>query len=173
LNSIWTVGHSNHPLEKFLSILTAHNIDIVTDIRRFPASRKWPHFNRSALAESLPAHGIGYAGLSELGGRRSPRPGSPHTAWRVAAFRGYADFMQTDEFDAALRELIRLLEEKTTVFCCTEAVFWRCHRQLVSDALLVHGYRIGHIFNASKVEAHKLTKFLKADGMRLTYPCLL
>jgi uncharacterized protein (DUF488 family) len=94
-------------------------------------------------------------------------------AWRNDGFRGYADYMQTREFESALGELIRLVKEKMTVYCCTEAVFWRCHRQLVSDALLARGYRVGHIFNAAKVEPHSLTKFVKLEGRRLTYPSLL
>ena len=109
--------------------------------------------------------------MKSLGGLRKPLKDSAlNAAWKNSGFRAYADYMQTPEFETVLSALVELLEEKTTVYCCTEAVFWRCHRQLVSDALLVRGYRIGHIFNASKVEEHKLTEFAKAEGRRLTYP---
>ena len=110
--------------------------------------------------------------MKSLGGLRKPAKDSTNTAWKNAGFRGYADDMQIAEFDASLSELVRLLSETRTVYCCTEAVFWRCHRQLVSDALLVRGYRVGHIFSATKVEEHKLTNFLKAEGVRVTYPSL-
>jgi len=166
---IWTVGHSNHPLEKFLAILASHNINIVADIRRFPASRKWPHFNRSALAESLPAHGIGYAGLPELGGRRTPRPDSPHTAWRVAAFRGYADFMDTPEFQAGLTRLIAAAAGKPAAILCAEALPWRCHRSLVADALTVRGWQVFDIMNEKEARPHRLPEFARVEGTRVIY----
>ena len=170
----YSLGFSNRAWDETLQILDVFRIQRLVDIRTLPGSKHTPQFNLEHLAQALPRAGVEYIHMKNLGGLRKPvKDSTVNAAWQNSGFRGYADYMQTDEFDAALRELIRLLEEKTTVFCCTEAVFWRCHRQLVSDALLVQGYRIGHIFNASKVEAHKLTKFLKADGMRLTYPCLL
>src|SRR5205823_11774639 len=115
-----------------------------------------------------------FRSMKSLGGLRKPvKDSTVNSAWLNSGFRGYADYMQTPEFEAALAELIRLLKEKTTVYCCTEAVFWRCHRQLVSDALLARGYRVGHLFNATKVEEHTFTKFVKAEGTTLTYPSLL
>jgi uncharacterized protein (DUF488 family) len=126
------------------------------------------------MKDALPAAGIEYIHMKSLGGLRKPsKELTLNAAWQNSGFRGYADYMQTPEFESALNELIRLLTEKTTVFCCTEAVFWRCHRQLVSDALLVRGHRIRHIFSASKIEEHHLTKFLKVEGTRLTYPNLI
>ena len=170
----YSLGFSNRTWDETLQILDVFRIQRLVDIRTLPGSKHTPQFNLENLAQALPRSGVEYIHMKNLGGLRKPvKDSTVNAAWQNSGFRGYADYMQTDEFDSALRELIRLLEEKTTVFCCTEAVFWRCHRQLVSDALLVQGYRILHIFNASKVEAHKLTKFLKADGMRLTYPCLL
>jgi uncharacterized protein (DUF488 family) len=166
---IWTVGHSNHPLEKFLSILTAHNIDIVVDVRRFPASRKWPHFNRSALEESLPARRIGYAGLPELGGRRRPRPDSPHTAWRVDAFRGYADFMDTPEFEAGLARLVAAVAGKRAAILCAEALPWRCHRSLVADALTARGWEVFDIISEKEARPHKLPDFARVEGTRVIY----
>ena len=126
------------------------------------------------MSRALPEAGIEYVHMKSLGGLRKPvKDSTTNAAWNNSGFRGYADYMQTPEFETALNQLIQLVKEKTTVYCCTEAVFWRCHRQLVSDALLVRGYRIGHLFSSSKVEEHQPTKFLKADGARLTYPGLL
>jgi uncharacterized protein (DUF488 family) len=111
--------------------------------------------------------------MKALGGLRKPRKHSINTAWRNDSFRGYADYMQTPEFEAAFGQLVQLISERRAVYVCTEAVFWRCHRQLVSDALVARGRTIGHIFSATKVEPHELTKFIKVDGVRLTYPGLL
>jgi uncharacterized protein (DUF488 family) len=170
----YSLGFSNRTWDETLRILDVFKIQRLVDIRTLPGSKHTPQFNLEHLVQALPRAGIEYIHMKSLGGLRKPvKDSTVNAAWQNNGFRGFADYMQTAEFDASLRELIRLLEEKTTVFCCTEAVFWRCHRQLVSDALLVRGYRIGHIFNASKVEEHKLTKFVKADGMHLTYPSLL
>ena len=126
------------------------------------------------MQNALPAAGIEYVHMKSLGGRRKPiKDSTLNAAWKNSGFRGYADYIQTPAFEAALADLMRLLKEKTTVFCCTEAVFWRCHRQLVADALAVHGYRVAHIFSATKAEEHRLTKFVKVDGMQVTYPSLL
>jgi uncharacterized protein (DUF488 family) len=144
------------------------------DIRTLPGSKHTPQFNLQHLQDALPRAGVEYIHMKSLGGLRKPAKNSTlNAAWKNSGFRGYADYMQTLQFERALLELIRLLVEKTTVYCCTEAVFWRCHRQLVSDALLVRGFRVGHIFNATKVEEHKLTNFVKTDGTLLTYPSLL
>ena len=133
-----------------------------------------PQFNLEHLQQELPKAGVEYIHLKSLGGLRKPRKESTvNAAWQNSGFRGYADYMQTPQFEDALNHLITLIREKTSVYCCTEAVFWRCHRQLVSDALFVRGYQAGHIFNASKVEPHKLTTFVKAEGTRVTYPSLL
>jgi len=166
---IFTVGHSNRPLEKLLSILANHNIDIVTDVRRFPASRKWPHFNRAALAQSLPAHGFGYASLPELGGRREPRSDSPHTAWRVAAFRGYADFMDTPEFEAGLARLMAAAAGKRAAILCAEALPWRCHRSLIADVLTAREWQVFDIMNEDEARPHKLPDFARVKGTRLVY----
>jgi len=168
------MGFSNRTWDETLRILESFGIQRLVDIRTLPGSKHTPQFNLEHLAEALPRAGIEYIHMKRLGGLRKPvKDSTINAAWQNSGFRGFADYMQTPEFDTALRELIRLLTENTTVFCCTEAVFWRCHRQLVSDALLIRGYRVAHIFNASKVEEHKLTKFLKADGTHLTYPSLL
>jgi len=170
----YTLGFSNRSWEETLNILNSYSIMRLIDIRTLPGSKHTPQFNLEHLQRELPKVGVEYIHMKSLGGLRKPRKDSAlNAAWQNSGFRGYADYMQTPDFDAALSELMQLIKEKTTVYCCTEAVFWRCHRQLVSDALTVRGYRIGHIFNATKVEEHKLTKFVRAEGTRVTYPSLL
>jgi uncharacterized protein (DUF488 family) len=171
---VYTMGFSNRSWDETLEVLAAYKIKRVVDIRTLPGSKHTPQFNLEHLQSALPSAGIDYIHMKSLGGLRKPRKDSTvNAAWQNDGFRGYADYMQTQEFESALGELIRLFKERPTVYCCTEAVFWRCHRQLVSDALLARGYRVGHIFGAAKVENHVLTKFVKADGTRLTYPSLL
>ena len=171
---VYSMGFSNRTWDETLEILAAYEIKRVVDIRTLPGSKHTPQFNLEHLERELPKAGVDYIHMKSLGGLRKPRKDSTvNAAWRNDGFRGYADYMQTGEFESAVGELIRLLKEKMTVFCCTEAVFWRCHRQLVSDALLVRGYHIGHIFSVTKVEEHQLTKFLKAEGTRVTYPSLI
>ena len=170
----YTMGFSNRSWEETLEILKVFKIGRLVDIRTLPGSKHTPQFNLEHLQQQLPKAGIEYVHMKNLGGLRKPlKDSTVNSAWQNSGFRGYADYMQTQEFAAALDELIRLIKEKPTVYCCTEAVFWRCHRQLVSDALLVRGYHIGHIFSATKVEEHQLTKFLKAEGTRVTYPSLI
>ena len=171
---VYTMGFSNRTWEETVDILAAYHIQRLVDIRTLPGSKHTPQFNLEHLQTALPKAGIEYVHLKSLGGLRKPRKDSTtNAAWRNDTFRGYADYMQTPEFGQAISGLARLLKEKTTVYCCTEAVFWRCHRQFVSDALLARGYRAGHIFSATKVEEHSFTKFVKAEGTMLTYPALL
>ncbi|HYR91962.1 MAG TPA: DUF488 domain-containing protein [Terriglobia bacterium] len=171
---VYTMGFSNRSWDDTLAILQAFEIKQLVDIRTLPGSKHTPQFNLEHLQEALPRAGIEYVHIKNLGGLRKPlKDSTANAAWRNDSFRGYADYMQTPQFETALNQLIRLLSEKTTVYCCTEAVFWRCHRQLVSDALLVRGYHVGHIFSASKVEEHQLTNFVKAHGTTVTYPDLL
>ena len=170
----YTMGFSNRSWEETLEILKVFKIGQLVDIRTLPGSKHTPQFNLEHLQQQLPKAGIEYVHMKNLGGLRKPlKDSTVNSAWQNSGFRGYADYMQTQEFTAALDELIRLIKEKPAVYCCTEAVFWRCHRQLVSDALLVRGYHIGHIFSATKVEEHQLTKFLKAEGTHVTYPSLI
>ena len=171
---VYSMGFSNRTWDETVEILTTYEIKRVVDIRTLPGSKHTPQFNLEHLQQSLPTVGIDYVHLKSLGGLRKPRKECTlNAAWRNEGFRGFADYMQAPEFETALDELISLLKENTTLYCCTEAVFWRCHRQLVSDALVARGYNVGHIFSASKVENHTLTKFVKAEGTRLTYPSLL
>ena len=166
---IYTVGHSNRPLDAFLAILTAHGISRVVDVRRYPGSRRWPHFSAAALAESLPVAGIDYVGMPELGGRRKPRPDSPHTAWRVEAFRGYADYMDTPEFRAALETLEDLARTRPTAILCAEALPWRCHRSLIGDALIARGWEVLEILSEREARVKKLPDFARLDGDRVVY----
>jgi uncharacterized protein (DUF488 family) len=168
---IYTIGHSTRSAAEFLALLLEHGIALLTDVRRFPASRRHPQFSRQALEESLREHGIDYLHEPDLGGRRTPRPDSPNTAWRVAAFRGYADHMASAEFQAALGRLIANGAQKPTVILCAEALPWRCHRRLIADALVARGLPVLDIFAPGKVEAHALNPDARQlpDG-RLLYP---
>ena len=171
---VYTMGFSNRTWDDTLAIFRTFEIRRLVDIRTLPGSKHTPQFNQEHLQRALPDAGIDYVHMKNLGGLRKPlKDSSTNAAWRNDSFRGYADYMQTPEFEKALEQLIQLFSEKTTVYACTEAVFWRCHRQLVSDALAVRGCRAGHIFSVSKVEAHKLTQFVKAQGTTVTYPRLL
>ena len=170
---IHTVGHSNKSLEDFLSLLKAHGISRILDVRRYPTSRKWPHFDAAALAESLRGAGVDYVGLPHLGGRRRPRPDSPHVAWRDDSFRGFADFMDTPEFAEGLAQVERLASEMPSALLCAEALPWKCHRSLIADALVARGIEARHIMSAKAADVHTLTSFARVDGTRVTYPGLI
>jgi hypothetical protein len=170
--TVWTIGHSTRLFEDFLAILRAYVIERVIDVRIWPHSRRYPWFDGPALASALPAAGIGYTHLPELGGHRHPRPDSPNTGWRNLSFRGYADYMQTCEFAAALADLLALAEEARVATMCAEAVPWRCHRSLISDALLVRGARVVDIFSLTSARQHGLTSFAQATATQLVYPAV-
>lgn len=169
MNRVWTVGHSNHSVERLVEILKTHGIARILDVRRFPMSRKWPHFNADSLAASLPAAEIEYVGIPELGGRRKPRPDSPHTAWRADQFRGYADFMDTPEFARDLERAMAYARERPTALMCAEALPWRCHRSLLSDALSARGWDVREILNEKEARPHKLPGFARVEGTRVVY----
>lgn len=167
---MFTVGHSTRPIEELLALLTEHGIQILVDVRRFPGSRRHPQFAREALAASLAGAGIEYVHEPDLGGRRAARPGSPHTAWRVEAFRGYADHMESAEFAAALERLIQRDAQASTVILCAEAVPWRCHRRLISDALVARGIETRHILAPGRAAPHELDPNARVlPGGRLLY----
>ena len=169
--AIWTVGHSTRELGAFVALLVESSIALVADVRRFPGSRRFPHFNAEALVESLGRVGVAYRHYPDLGGRRGKRaPGSPNTAWRVEAFNAFADHMATPEFEAGLSELIACAGAARAAIMCSEALPWRCHRRLIADALIVRGWTVRDIFGPSKVEPHPLTPFARVEGPRLTYP---
>jgi uncharacterized protein (DUF488 family) len=167
---VFTLGHSTRPIEELLALLKEHEIRVLVDVRRFPASRRHPQFSRDTLAESLAGAGIEYVHEPCLGGRRPVRPGSPHTAWRVEAFRGYADHMETPEFGAALERLMRRGAETTVAILCAEAVPWRCHRRLISDALVARGVEVLHILGPRRADPHELDSNARVlPGGRLLY----
>jgi uncharacterized protein (DUF488 family) len=168
--TVFTVGHSTLPIERFSAVLHAYGIDALADIRTVPRSRHNPQFNAEALAESLAAAGIEYVPMPALGGLRHPRKDSPNMGWRNESFRGYADYMQTDAFQDALEALIGLSREKRVAIMCAEAVPWRCHRSLVADALSARGVPVVEILSESSYRMHQLTPFAKVEGERITYP---
>ena len=167
---IYTIGHSTRPIEEFLSILKAHRIAQLVDVRTIPRSRRNPQFNREALAASLEAAGIEYHHLPGLGGLRHAKPDSINTAWRNASFRGYADYMQTEAFGKNLEQLIELAASKSTAIMCAEAVPWRCHRSLVADALVARGIAATEILSETKAQPHSMTPFARVEGQQVTYP---
>ena len=168
--TLYTVGHSTRTLDELVEVLRAWGVGAVADVRRFPASRRLPWFNEASLAESLPARGLLYWPFTALGGRRRARPNSPNTGWRNESFRGYADYMGSEQFREALASLAHRARATPTAVMCAEAVPWRCHRSLIADALLVEGWRVIDLFDAHKASPHKLTPFARVQGMEITYP---
>ncbi len=168
--TIFTVGHSTRSAKEFLDLLRAHGIEQVVDVRRFPGSRRLPHFGRDALARFLRNHRIGYRHIEALGGRRQPQVDSPNGGWRNAAFRGYADYMQTEAFDEALDRLVVAAGRRRTAILCAEALPWRCHRRLLSDALVARDIRVAHIISPSPPRPHTITPMAVRSGHRLAYP---
>lgn len=167
--TIWTIGHSTHPLNEFIDMLKSFQIDVLADIRSFPGSRKFPQFNKEALEISLPQNNIRYIHLKNLGGRRKVSPESKNTVWRHVAFRGYADYMETDVFKEGIKELEKIAMKQRTVYMCSEAVWWRCHRSMVSDYLKVHGWKVMHIMAIGKEEEHPYTAPARIVNGELTY----
>jgi uncharacterized protein (DUF488 family) len=168
--TLWTLGHSTRPIDEFIGLLRAHQISLLVDVRTIPRSRHNPQFNRDALAQSLSDAGLQYQHLPALGGLRKPRKDSVNQGWRNASFRGYADYMQTEEFWIALDELMGHGAQMRTAIMCAEAVPWRCHRSLVADALLSRGWDIRHIMSPEKATPHVLTPFAHFEKGTLTYP---
>ncbi|HXY54467.1 MAG TPA: DUF488 domain-containing protein [Nitrospirota bacterium] len=167
---IYTIGHSTRPLEEFLETLKAHAIELVADVRTIPRSRHNPQYNGDTLAAALREHGISYEHLKNLGGLRHARKDSVNTAWENASFRGFADYMQTADFEKGLNDLIDIAQRGRTVIMCAEALPWRCHRSLISDALLARGITVMDIMSASSAKAHALTSWAKVTGASISYP---
>ena len=167
-DAIYTIGHSTRSIADFLALLKRERIELLADIRTFPASRRYPHFNAEPLAAALRAAEMEYRHFPDLGGRRTPRKDSENILWRNAGFRGYADYMETDEFRSALSGLIELSSTKRVAIMCAEAVPWRCHRNLVSDALVAAGTSVKHIMDA-KVTEHVLTPFAHVEEGFVSY----
>jgi uncharacterized protein (DUF488 family) len=168
--AVFTVGHSTLPIERFIALLRAFGIERLVDIRTMPRSRHNPQFNNTALAGSLTAAHIEYVHLRALGGLRYARKDSPNTGWRNGGFRGYADYMQSEEFQEALGTLIQLSRQKRVAIMCAEAMPWHCHRSLVADALSVRDVPVVEILSESSYRTHKLTAFAQVEGTQITYP---
>jgi uncharacterized protein (DUF488 family) len=166
--TVWTIGHSTRSAEEFLSLLQENGIERLVDVRRFPGSRKYPHFNEPLLAATLPKAGIDYVHRPDLGGRR-PTADSKNTAWRNESFRAYADYMETPEFQQAAAWLIEQANEQRTAIMCSEAVWWRCHRSLIADYLKVRGVEVLHILGPGKTEPHPYTSAAAIVDGRLSY----
>ena len=168
---LFTLGHSTRSLEEFQAILQGAGVRRLWDVRRYPGSRRYPHFSRDALEQSLPAIGIAYEHVAELGGRRKPQPDSPNRAWKNASFRAYADHMATDEFQAAIERLEAAAAREPLVIVCAEALPFRCHRRLIADLLVARGWEVTHLLGPKRREPHRLNPdaSLLDDG-RLVYP---
>ena len=170
MQRIWTIGHSIREIDDFISILEAQRIKLIVDVRLLPGSKRYPQFNQDALAKSLSENGISYEHFPELGGRRKPKPDSRNSAWRNESFRGYADHMETEEFSKGIDRLIDLAEKiGPTAIMCAEAVWWRCHRALISDFLKARGIEVVHIMDAKKTEPHPFTSVARIVNGQLTY----
>jgi len=168
--TVWTLGHSTRPIDEFIGLLRTHQIRLLVDVRTVPRSRYNPQFNTDTLAQSLHDAGLRYRHLSSLGGLRKPKKDSINDGWRNTSFRGYADYIQTDEFLDALDVLMTESRLQPTVIMCAEAVPWRCHRSLIADALAIRGWNIRHIMSETKADLHQLTSFAHFEKGTLTYP---
>ncbi len=167
--TIWTIGHSTRPIEEFLDLLQTYRVEAVADVRRFPGSRKHPQYGQRALALALGTRGVAYEWLEALGGRRPASADSPNTAWRNAAFRGYADYMASAAFAQGMTQLLELASGSRTALMCAEAVWWRCHRSLIADALCVRGIEVVHILDARHSTVHPMTQPARIVDGRLSY----
>ena len=184
---IWTIGHSTRAIDEFISLLAENEIKLLVDVRAWPASKRYPQFNKEALAESLSAHGMRYEHLPELGGKRKSKPDSRNTAWRNASFRGYADYMETEQFQKGVERLLAFARsdglgsrrnergggEAVTpcaiAIMCAEAVWWRCHRSLIADYLKARGVEVLHVLGANKAEPHPYTSAARIVNGELSY----
>lgn len=167
--TIFTIGHSTHSAVNFISLLKSFDISLLADVRNFPGSKRYPHFNKDRLEHLLQQHNIGYIHLKDLGGRRKPLAGSMNTRWRNSAFRGYADYMETEVFKSAIRTLEELALHQLTVYMCAEAVWWSCHRALISDYLKVRNWKVLHIMSTRKADEHPFTSAARIVKDELRY----
>jgi uncharacterized protein (DUF488 family) len=168
MKRIYTIGHSTRTLLELVELLREHGVTRLADIRRFPGSRRYPHFSGDSLAQSLPHEGIVYEHFADLGGRRAPQESSPNGAWENPQFRGYADHMATPAFQEAIDRLLD--SDRTTAILCAEAVPWRCHRNLTSDELLRRNVEVVHILGPGSARQHTLNKMARIEANRVTYP---
>ena len=170
---VFTVGHSVRRFDEFLTLLQAHGVTGLADVRTVPRSRRHPHFSRDSLEALLPAAGVAYRHFPSLGGLRKPRPDSANRGWRHEGFRGYADHMATPAFAPAIDELLAFGRTSIVAVMCAEAKWWECHRQLIADALVARGVEVRHIMSPRDAPAHELTPFGRIEGGQVTYPSLL
>jgi uncharacterized protein (DUF488 family) len=170
MSTVFTIGHSNRPIEEFIALLSEHRIELLIDIRTVPKSRHNPQFGQDLLPPALAEAGIGYEYIGALGGLRHARKDSPNSGWRNKSFRGYADHMQSEEFLVGVDEVLVRATDRRCALMCAEAVPWRCHRSMVADALTVRGVPVEHIINKGKTRPHVLTSFAQVDGLRIGYP---
>ncbi|HZZ43427.1 MAG TPA: DUF488 domain-containing protein [Tepidisphaeraceae bacterium] len=168
--TLYTLGHSTRPWPDFLTLLHSHHIRQLADVRRFPGSRKYPHFNATHLTSELPKHHISYHPFPTLGGRRKPLPDSPNSAWRNDAFRGYADYMLTPDFQSALTDLEQLATKHPTAIMCAESLPWRCHRSLIADAMIARGWTVLDIMTPTSAKPHHLPAWAHIIGTTVIYP---
>ena len=166
---IWTIGHSTHTLDEFLAMLQSFGIQVLVDVRRLPGSRKFPHFDKEVLEIQMPHHDIQYMHFKDLGGRRKTSKTSRNTGWRLASFRGYADYMETDTFLQAVKRLEDAGQMNRTAFFCAEAVWWSCHRSLIADFLKHNGWLVFHIMGVGKVQEHPYTSPARIVHNQLVY----
>jgi uncharacterized protein (DUF488 family) len=166
---IYTIGHSTRSYEDFLHLLKKNGVEVLADVRRFPGSRRYPYFSKDNLEKALPEDGIEYIHFEELGGRRNVQKNSKNTAWRLDAFRGYADYMETPAFKKAMKQLMGVAKEKTLAYMCSEAVWWSCHRSLISDYLKAEGWEVLHILDDNEPKEHPYTKAASILNGKLSY----
>ena len=167
--TVWTIGHSTRPIEEFENLLAGARIKAIVDVRSFPGSRKYPQYDKEALAATLATHSIDYHWLQALGGRRRVLPDSPNTAWRNASFRGYADYMSSTEFEHGLTQLLQMASQAHTAIMCAEAVWWRCHRSMIADALCARAIEVIHILDSKHSMVHPMTAPARIVRGVLTY----
>lgn len=168
-HEIWTIGHSTHGIDEFISMLRSFNIEVLADVRSLPGSTRYPQFNKEALAKSLEEQSIRYIHIPELGGRRKVKKDSHNTAWRNDSFRGYADYMEAEGFLAGIKILMETAIDKRTAIMCAEALWWRCHRSMISDYLKSIGVNVPHILGINKCEEHPYTKAARIKNGKLSY----
>ncbi len=166
---IWTIGHSTHPIDEFVKILKAFDIEIIADVRSLPGSNRFPQFNKENLEVSLAENKIDYVHLPKLGGRRRVKKDSKNTAWRHLSFRGFADYMETDDFKDGIIELTSIALDKRTAIMCAEVLWWRCHRSMISDYLKLNGWKVNHILSENKIEEHPYTQPARTIDGKLDY----
>jgi uncharacterized protein (DUF488 family) len=166
---IWTIGHSTRSMDEFIEILKGAQIELIVDVRRFPGSKKFPHFSKESLAQTLNKNKIEYMHLPELGGRRKAKKESGNIAWKKEAFIGYADYMETEEFHLGIERLMTFAKANRTAYMCSEAVWWRCHRTLISDYLKAAGWKVIHLMALNKSQEHPYSSAAKIVEGKLNY----